>query len=1082
MRPPNGHVNSEWRQDQHHQQGGLSITPRGMPDGDSQSWGPQVQNKEPDISPDYQQSDNAGWSWHQRDRKTDSGIPQWDLADYDDQPRKQPDLSEKPFRSSSHQHWDNTQSWGPYSQTDKFGISSQSIQDYLDPPWGRHHNDHEQPPSPNGQRQTAAGAPLDLRGDDHARQWSERDERDNAGIESHEREDYADQPWSQHFLPAEAAVSPWLHQDGHDERMGWHGQRETNPIPTLDQYNEDAHFLDKRRRLEELPTPGYYEPVDWNGQSEVIGISPPYHQDDHDLLWDGQHRLEERHQDGDNEPGDWHEQRERVIILPADREEDQGHFWDRRRQLEEPQQDIHDRPGGWREQRKEVVILPADRQDDYGGSWDRHRQLEEPHQIGNDEPTSWHGAKEEVVMLPPDQQDDPGRLWNRHRQLEEPHQDGYDQPGALHGQRREIIILPPGRQDENGHLREEPRQDVYVEPSGWHGQRAEIAISPPDQQDDDDDLWYERRQREEAGIRGLDQQHDDQLQDRGHQRIRTAASPKSEQSPSRGKPGKGDQHEAKMPKHEVAASAASSKQQPSGKQPSHVPHLSRPRHPDRPHEKTPPHAAAASDASIKHELHSSNFSSEHDHQQDAQHDQRLGTASEKARAHKKQEHLERPMQVQEAVEKTEHEMQLRAKEQQHQEDALGRARERLEEAHEKLKVLQEPGQSPRSEAVSASSQVSPLSRVLPIQPGPQNSTQPSTTGSPNSAEYFKDLTASAQYQDQSNDSISESNLGDRKAIQMAKLEPAAVNASTDETTDEKRKILDMVDLTPAPVADRLLYIGVFSNAGDFERRKIARETWIEAVRKVYAPSTVRINFVIGRRPAKIKVRSESFPSNASLLAAASDTGTDAAVDPEEVQLDVHLADESNKHGDLYHVPYEELPVKVLVFFAHAVEEGYRFVMKVDNTHEVRVQPLMASLSKESLGKFLYAGQFLSEPSLLSMEKEASLQRYFTGPCYLASWSLARRISKLHLDHSIMLWSYNVKGTEMDDVDMGQWVAWEDMLLFHNSESLEQEEHGSFLTRFGRISGEDELHGENTHDGPAVRARVEYRVVDVCQPL
>merc|ERR1719316_2482944 len=174
---------------------------------------------------------------------------------------------------------------------------------------------------------------------------------------------------------------------------------------------------------------------------------------------------------------------------------------------------------------------------------------------------------------------------------------------------------------------------------------------------------------------------------------------------------------------------------------------------------------------------------------------------------------------------------------------------------------------------------------------------------------------------------------------------------------------------------------------------------------------------------------------------------------------MELGHEMQQEGDMLHIPYEDLPIRVLMFFAHAAATDYRFVLKVDVDHEFLFMPALRSLQQESSDTLLYAGQNLlssgrdrrgknvrpeeEEVGVLADEqpdKKDLSERYFAGPCYLASHTLARRIAKTHLDHSLMLWSYNAegrplpgsplpaKGSDVDGMDMGQWVAWEDQLL------------------------------------------------------
>jgi hypothetical protein len=242
----------------------------------------------------------------------------------------------------------------------------------------------------------------------------------------------------------------------------------------------------------------------------------------------------------------------------------------------------------------------------------------------------------------------------------------------------------------------------------------------------------------------------------------------------------------------------------------------------------------------------------------------------------------------------------------------------------------------------------------------------------------------------------------------------------------------------APEQENLLYVGVFSQPEDFDKRAEVRRAWVSKLREQYGDGgAVLVEFIIGRQPHK--------------------------AEGDEADRSMMLEKEHQEHGDLFYVPYEELPVKALMFFAHAVELRYRFAVKVEIDRELLYEPLVNSLQKERLGKLLYAGQTLHDASL-SDAADRKIQKYFSGHCYLASWSLAQRISKAHLDHSIMLWSYNTDGADVDDMDMGQWVSWEDRRLVQLAEEKRKK-----LEKVGEDAG-------------VVAERVDYRIMDFCRPL
>jgi hypothetical protein len=235
----------------------------------------------------------------------------------------------------------------------------------------------------------------------------------------------------------------------------------------------------------------------------------------------------------------------------------------------------------------------------------------------------------------------------------------------------------------------------------------------------------------------------------------------------------------------------------------------------------------------------------------------------------------------------------------------------------------------------------------------------------------------------------------------------------------------VMELPDGPRDDRLLYVGIFSNPSDFDLRSSARAGWISALRNKYVdPETVLVEFVIGR-----KAMNAADSSEQTLV----EMGQSASSEASKSLLDVRLAQEQKGNGDILRIANEEVSVKVLMFFAHAVKKGYEFVMKMDVDQELLYRPVLTMLEADN-SRMLYAGQDLKDAPALedrSGRREENKQdySYFSGPCYMTSWALAQRMSKVHLDHSIMLWSYSsTAGSDSDSIDVGHWVAYEDSLL------------------------------------------------------
>lgn len=328
------------------------------------------------------------------------------------------------------------------------------------------------------------------------------------------------------------------------------------------------------------------------------------------------------------------------------------------------------------------------------------------------------------------------------------------------------------------------------------------------------------------------------------------------------------------------------------------------------------------------------------------------------------------------------------------------------------------------------------------------------------------------------------------------------NAASPSTRNLAKEITRTID------ADKLLYIGIFSNPQDFDRRDAARNGWLAMFRREFSNSTqVRAQFVIGRRPVKAVLGAKvgQLRAGSSLIALnRGDESRDESpkieldnpwattlkplvsttpplVDPSEVHLDMQLGREFAEKGDMLHIPYEDLPIRVLMFFARAVETDYRYIMKVDVDWSFNFMPAIRELQSGNPDSLLYAGQKLSSansPGALDDGTRDSSMKYFEGPCYLTSRGLAQRIAKTHLDHSLMLWSYNSDGSGVDDVDMGQWVAFEDQLLVKPQPVAGD---SSSMMRSEIREGEDDASRKAKPPMSAPPStRIEYRTMNLCQ--
>merc|ERR1719443_513680 len=69
---------------------------------------------------------------------------------------------------------------------------------------------------------------------------------------------------------------------------------------------------------------------------------------------------------------------------------------------------------------------------------------------------------------------------------------------------------------------------------------------------------------------------------------------------------------------------------------------------------------------------------------------------------------------------------------------------------------------------------------------------------------------------------------------------------------------------PAPKPEKLLYIGIFSEPRDFQKRASVRQGWMAALKREFPNGEVRAEFVIGRRPVKASAPAQDGQA-ASLL-------------------------------------------------------------------------------------------------------------------------------------------------------------------------------------------------------------------------
>jgi hypothetical protein len=212
---------------------------------------------------------------------------------------------------------------------------------------------------------------------------------------------------------------------------------------------------------------------------------------------------------------------------------------------------------------------------------------------------------------------------------------------------------------------------------------------------------------------------------------------------------------------------------------------------------------------------------------------------------------------------------------------------------------------------------------------------------------------------------------------------------------------------------KLMYVGIISSPKNRERRDLVRSAYLNALKQKYSDGHITAEFIIGHTPFT-----------------ASGQGTKGT--PDQLQMEKNLTEEAAASNDIRRIVfperYENLPDKVFNLLQYSTEQGYDFVMKLDDDMILNVDALERFLADKSASDLLYAGtMFWKSKSYDSQEgPDSDFVPYFGGPCYLLSNKLVLQIVK-HRTHVAEFVRY---GSSSEDVDMGRWVHWE-ATLGHN---------------------------------------------------
>jgi len=194
----------------------------------------------------------------------------------------------------------------------------------------------------------------------------------------------------------------------------------------------------------------------------------------------------------------------------------------------------------------------------------------------------------------------------------------------------------------------------------------------------------------------------------------------------------------------------------------------------------------------------------------------------------------------------------------------------------------------------------------------------------------------------------------------------------------------------------LLGIGVVTRAGTFERRQLLRE--VLGGYRSFKDGKTRLGFFIAK--------------------------------PKDAKEEGKVREESDKYGDVHVVEvaegYHNIPGQTLGMLKHfADDEPVKFILKTDDDVMVRVDMLaewLEALAKDAGSSRVQAGWNVHGANVHRNGKWAVSKdeyegdvwpRYASGPAYVLSRSLARRILALGDSRSRL---------HLEDVAMGLWVA------------------------------------------------------------
>ncbi|CAE8649189.1 unnamed protein product [Polarella glacialis] len=222
----------------------------------------------------------------------------------------------------------------------------------------------------------------------------------------------------------------------------------------------------------------------------------------------------------------------------------------------------------------------------------------------------------------------------------------------------------------------------------------------------------------------------------------------------------------------------------------------------------------------------------------------------------------------------------------------------------------------------------------------------------------------------------------------------------------------------SPDVERLLYIGVLSAPRNKENRQRCRAAFVSEIRSGKWKG-VTAEFIIGHLPYQTTGHNQgSLPTR------------------EQLKLEEDLVAERQQHGDIIRIAmpdsYQNLPDKVLSLVRRSFEQGWQWIMKIDDDQMPMMDTVLRLAKCTACSKYIYAGSYLWDKEIYASQKgpDGSFAKYFSGPGYMLSYALAKAVAATLETQSAEFLTY---GSSSEDVDMGRWVAFAQAQLATNVE-------------------------------------------------